>query len=85
MKPAEDHETTVVAVEAGCTTCHGTEPHWTAPNAMAVAARHAKLHHHPTWARQTIEVRYGGRAAPQETHLPGMEPIPTLGTASAAP
>lgn len=85
MPKADDHETTVLSVEAGCGLCHGAEPRWTAPNALAVAARHAKLHGHPTWARQTIEVRYGGRAAPQETHLPGMEPIPIAGTASAAP
>lgn len=74
----------MLGVQAGCSTCWGTEPKWTAANAMAVAAQHARLRGHSTWARQTIEVRYGGKPAPQETHLPGMEPVPTIGTASPA-
>lgn len=79
----DDSETRVLSVEAGCRLCHGIEPHWTAVNAMAVAAQHSRIHGHPTWVRQTIEVRYGGNAVSgQKEHLPGMEPVPAAGTAS---
>lgn len=70
MPRDEDHATEVLAVEAGCTVCRGVEPMWTAVNAMAVAAQHARRHNHSTWVRQTIMVRYGGTPAPQKEELP---------------
>lgn len=78
----DDAKTEVLSVEAGCRLCFGIEPRWTAVNAMAVAAKHSRLHGHPTWARQTIEVRYGGDVPAQKECLPGMESIPASGTAS---
>jgi hypothetical protein len=81
----DDHETEVLAVEAGCTLCHGAESAWVASNAMAVAAQHARRYGHPTWVRQTIEVHYGASPPKQKEHLPGFEPVPAAGTASVTP
>lgn len=79
----DDKETKVLNVEAGCSDCSGDDVKWTTSNAMAVAARHATLHNHRTWVRQTIEVRYGGSPPKQTTYLPGFEPVPAAGTTSA--
>lgn len=49
---------TSVRVFAGCMVCGGTDAMWTAPSAMAVAARHAAATGHETWADQALSVRY---------------------------
>lgn len=38
-------------IEAGCYTCFGDAPKWTAPNSKGVAARHRDLTGHTTWIR----------------------------------
>lgn len=50
-------DTTVVSAgrEATCQVCHR---HWTGPNALAVAARHAAAHRHLVVARATSEHVY---------------------------
>lgn len=46
-------------VIAGCFRCHGTDAHWTGPNAQATAARHHDATNHPTWCDVAMSIRYG--------------------------
>lgn len=51
-------KSTGVHVQAGCFVCAGSDAMWTAPNAMAVAVRHATATGHETWADQVLAVRW---------------------------
>lgn len=48
-----------MSVIAGCFECHGTDGHWFAANAQAVAAKHHDKTGHTTWVDSTIGIRYG--------------------------
>lgn len=75
MRPKPERQTDVEAV-AGCYTCGDPreKPRWTAKNAMAVAAQHARRHGHATWCDQHLAVRYGKPDAEFDIPLPGMRP-----------
>lgn len=72
-RPRLDRTTEVQAV-AGCFTCGDTvdKPRWTAKNAMAVAATHARHRGHATWCEQHLEVRYGKAGTEFDIPLPGL-------------
>lgn len=74
-----DRQTKVEAV-AGCYSCGDTpdKPRWTAANAMAVAAKHARHHGHATWCDQQLNVRYGRLETEFDIPLPGMRPGPAI-------
>lgn len=48
-----------VVAMAGCFDCWGTDAHWFAANAQAVAAKHHDKTGHTTWVDSTISIRYG--------------------------
>lgn len=74
-RPRPERQTTVHAV-AGCFSCGDTreKPRWTARNAMAVAASHARHYGHATWCTQDLEVLYGKPGTEFDIPLPGMRP-----------
>lgn len=49
-------------LKAGCFICHGTEAHWTGPNAQALAAQHHDRTKHQTWCDVYLSIRYGADA-----------------------
>jgi len=65
-------------LQAGCFTCHGGQAAWTARNAQAVAARHAKATGHPTWCDIVLVVRYG-------QHVPSAEQLDLEAAIAAVP
>ena len=46
-------------IMAGCFNCWGSEAHWFAKNAQAVAARHHDATGHCTWVDVGMSIRYG--------------------------
>jgi hypothetical protein len=50
---------TSLTVIAGCFTCNGSEYIWSSKNGLALAAKHHDKTGHPTWADQTLMVKYG--------------------------
>ncbi|WP_380927626.1 hypothetical protein [Sphingomonas arantia] len=46
-------------MRAGCFVCHGSDAHWTSPNAQGLAARHHDATGHATWSDVYLTVRYG--------------------------
>lgn len=73
MSASIGSSSTIEEVSAGCATCFGPGAHWTAANAVAVAARHRKATGHGTWARQVILTAFGEDPPPQVEQLPGIE------------
>ncbi|WP_294321549.1 hypothetical protein [uncultured Sphingomonas sp.] len=54
------HDTfTTRHLTAGCSVCHGTDAHWTGPNAQALAAQHHDRTKHHTWCEVHLSIRYG--------------------------
>lgn len=49
-------------LKAGCFVCHGTDAHWTGPNAQALAAQHHDRTKHQTWCDVYLSIRYGADA-----------------------
>lgn len=49
-------------LKAGCFLCHGTDAHWTGPNAQALAAQHHDRTKHQTWCDVYLSIRYGADA-----------------------
>lgn len=46
-------------LKAGCFVCHGTDAHWTGPNAQALTAQHHDRTKHHTWCEVHLSIRYG--------------------------
>lgn len=57
----------IIHAMSGCYVCHGGEAKWWDKNALACAARHHDATGHPTWAEQTILVKYGEQNSEQES------------------